>query len=186
MEKETDSLKLKISRQTPRILFMGEDVSLAHIVRPLVLADALQKEYEILFASGGRYAHLIKERGIVHYNIYTQSAESFLSRVSKGQNASTAEDFAKAVEADLEIIEELSPDLIVGDLRLSLGISATFTKTPYISIMNAHWSPYSTLVSPPPEHPLVSILGVKLASLLMPMLVPGSRCFGNLQKKIKK
>lgn len=172
MEKETSSPKLKISKQTPRILFIGEDVSLAHIVRPMVLADALQNEYEVLFASGGRYSHLIEERGITHHNIYTQSAEIFLSRVAKGQNACNAEDFARAVEADLAIIEELSPDLIVGDLRHSLGISAKFTKTPYISIMNAHWSPYSTLVPPPPEHPIVSILGVKVASLLMPVLTP--------------
>lgn len=172
MEKETSSPKLKTSGQTPLILFIGEDVSLAHVVRPLILAATLQNEYEVIFASGGRYEHLVKERGIGHHKIFTQSAESFLSRVAKGQNASTTEDFAKAVEADLSIIKELSPDLIVGDLRLSLGISAKYTKTPYISIMNAHWSPYSTLVPPPPEHPIVKILGVKIASLLMPVLTP--------------
>ena len=45
-------------------------------------------------------------------------------------------------ENDLALIKSYRPDLIVGDFRLSLSISARVAGIPYAAISSAHWSPY--------------------------------------------
>jgi len=164
--------KTKGKHTEPRILFMGEDVALSHVVRPLVLAQAIKGSYEVFFAAGQKYAELIKGSGIEYHAVWTLSAEAFVERLSKGKDAWLPEDFSREVEADIALIKEIQPDLVVGDLRWSLGISAAATKTPYLSLLNAHWSPYYTLTCPPPELPIVKLLGVKLSTVLMPVLAP--------------
>jgi UDP:flavonoid glycosyltransferase YjiC (YdhE family) len=48
-----------------RILFIGEGVCIAHVVRPLVLAQAPDKlKYDVIFASGSEYKDIILKTGI--------------------------------------------------------------------------------------------------------------------------
>lgn len=44
----------------------------------------------------------------------------------------------KYVEADLRVLDEIAPDLVVGDLRISLSVSARLAGIPYIAIANAY------------------------------------------------
>jgi UDP:flavonoid glycosyltransferase YjiC (YdhE family) len=157
----------------PRILFWGEELALSHVVRPLVLAHAVAEKYEVIFATGGRYAELVESYGFKPRKVWTLSTELFMERLSKARDAWEPEEISRQVKDELQLIDELSPDLIVGDLRWSLGTSAELTKTPYISIVNAYWAPYCTLPVPTPEFPFVKLIGVKLSSRLMPLLAPG-------------
>jgi UDP:flavonoid glycosyltransferase YjiC (YdhE family) len=156
----------------PRILFIGEDVALSHVVRPLVLAQAVKDSYEICLAAGKQYEGLCKRSCIDYRSIWTLSSDLFVARLAKGQDAWSAEEILQEVEADIALIEEIQPDLVIGDLRWSLGISAAVTKTPYLSLLNAHWSPYYTETCPAPELPIVKLLGVKLSTVLIPVLAP--------------
>jgi len=46
----------------PRILFVAEAVTLAHVARPAVLAQALDRDvYEVFFATASRYNELFPE-----------------------------------------------------------------------------------------------------------------------------
>ncbi|MEJ2610355.1 MAG: glycosyltransferase [Candidatus Thiodiazotropha sp.] len=156
----------------PRLLFWGEDLALSHVVRPLVLANAIRDKYEVLFATGERYAHLVEDYGLTPLKVWSLSSDVFMERLSKGRDGWQAKEISCQVKDELALIKEFSPDLIIGDLRWSLGTSAELTKTPYISMINAYWGPYCTLPVPTPEFPFVKILGVKLSSLLMPLLAP--------------
>lgn len=164
--------KIKSKYSKPRILFMGEDIALSHVVRPLVLADAIRNDYDVIFATGERYAHLIQERNIAYKQTWTVPSDLFISRIAKGEDAWSVEDFSREVEEDLALIKEISPDLIIGDLRYSLAISSPLSQIPYISLTNTYWTPHYNLTPPPPELPFVKILGVKISSLLMPLLLP--------------
>jgi UDP:flavonoid glycosyltransferase YjiC (YdhE family) len=63
--------------------------------------------------------------------------------------------------------------MVVGDLRLSLSISAKVARIPYASLINAYWSPYAVRDGfPLPDHPIVELLGVKLASRFFPLAAP--------------
>jgi UDP:flavonoid glycosyltransferase YjiC (YdhE family) len=142
------------------------------VVRPLVLAHSVKDSYEICLAAGNKYAELCNVSSIDYRSIWTISADLFVDRLVKGQDGWFTEDFLQEAKADISLIEEIQPDLVIGDLRWSLGISATVTKTPYLSLLNAHWSPYYTETCPPPELPIVKLLGVKLCTVLTPVLAP--------------
>jgi UDP:flavonoid glycosyltransferase YjiC (YdhE family) len=156
-----------------RIIFFAEDVTLAHVTRPLVLANSLDRHrYEIFFATGERYRYLLENLGHSLYTIPTLSSQIFLDRLAKGQPVYTKDDLKASVKADLELLSELSPDLVIGDFRLSLGISAKLAEIPYAALTNAHWSPYSTLSFPLPEHRLVNIFGVRTSRFFLKILQP--------------
>jgi UDP:flavonoid glycosyltransferase YjiC (YdhE family) len=156
----------------PRILFWGEELALSHVVRPLVLADSVRDRYEVIFVTGERYSDLVASYGFKPRKAWTLSSDLFMERLSKGKDCWEPEEISRQVKDELALIDELSPDLIVGDLRWSLGTSAELTKTPYISIVNAYWAPYCTLPVPTPEFPFVKLIGVKLSAKLMPLLAP--------------
>lgn len=165
-------LPLKSNHSKPRILIFGEELALSHVVRPMVLANAIKDDYEVIFASGDRYAHLVNEQELPYRKIQSIPAEVFIDRIAKGKDAFTTAEFSQQTREELELITEVRPDLIIGDLRMSLGISSEVAKIPYIALINAYWSPYSTLTPPPPEMPFVKILGVKLSTYLLPKLAP--------------
>jgi UDP:flavonoid glycosyltransferase YjiC (YdhE family) len=102
----------------------------------------------------------------------TISSEKFLKRLAGGRPVYTLDELKLSVWHDLKLLEELSPDLVVGDFRLSLGISAQLAGIPYASLTNAHWSPYSTLSFPLPEHFLIKIFGVRISRFFLRMFLP--------------
>lgn len=156
-----------------RILFVAENVTLAHVTRLIVLASALDKNrYEIIFATGQQAVQLVESASFTCRTIPTLDSETFIKRLAKGERVYTTEELRRSVEADLALIKQEQPDLIVGDFRLSLGISAPLSHIPYISIVNAHWSPYCSAKTPLPELPMTKLLGVAVSGFLFKLLQP--------------
>ena len=146
-----------------RILFVAEAVSLAHVARLALLAGALDRaRYEVWFASA-RFPELVFTGAkLQRRHLFSQAPEHTLARIARGQRPWEEATLERYVMNDLGLLEELRPDLVVGDFRLSLAISAPRTGTPYASLINAYWSPYGVRGAfPIPEHPLVRMLGVE-------------------------
>jgi len=156
-----------------RVLFVSEAVTLAHISRPLALAQALDRgRYAISFACGDAWSNFIEAAGFERRRIPTMSSEEFASRLAKGHRVFTRSRLTQYVEAELELFRNTSPDLVVGDFRVSLRISAAIAKVPYVALANAYWSPFSTLPFPMPEHPSVRIFGPRIARAFLPAVLP--------------
>jgi UDP:flavonoid glycosyltransferase YjiC (YdhE family) len=178
----------KSGSKKPRVLFIGEAVTLAHVTRPLVLADSLNRDqYHIVFACGSYYQNLIGKAGYDFREISTISPELFYERLANGKPLYTTKELENYVASELELFSRVLPDFVVGDFRISLGISTEIAGIPYAALANAHWSPYSNLPVPLPEHPAVRFFGVKLSRLLFPLLQPvifrfHSRGFNRLRK----
>jgi UDP:flavonoid glycosyltransferase YjiC (YdhE family) len=170
----SDSQTAKVvSGRRPRILFVSEAVTLAHLARPIVLAQELDPAcYEVVLASDPRYRALLPDLTIQFRAIRTISSERFLEALARGRPLFDAETLREYVREDLEVIEETSPDLVVGDLRLSLAISARVAGVPYLTITNVYWSPYARLRFPMPELPLTKWVGVPLAKALFGIVRP--------------
>jgi UDP:flavonoid glycosyltransferase YjiC (YdhE family) len=179
----------RFENRKPRILFVGEAVSLAHVTRPLVLAQALDRNrYEISFACGSNYRKLVADAGHPFHSLHTLPPELFLRRLELGAPLYDRQTLARCVEDELKLFAALQPDLIVGDFRVSLGISALRAQIPYVNICNAHWSPFSTLDFPVPELPLTRIAGPSIAGWLIrktaPFVFPfHARAFNSLRKE---
>ena len=160
-------------RAHKRILFVAEAVTLAHLARPLALAQALDdSRYESILACAPRYATLIGDRAPPLREIYSISNEQFLERLARGRPVYDIETLRRYARDDLALIDEVRPDLIVGDFRLSLSVSARVAGIPYMAITNAYWSPYVRQRIPLPEHPSSRILGLSGAEAVFRVVHP--------------
>lgn len=128
-----------------RILFVGEAVTLAHVARPYMLASSLRSnEFEVHFAAAPHYTGIFTNSGTIrHHNIYSQTPAQFERILRTGGILYTEETLRHYVEEDIQLLNKISPDIVVGDMRLSLAVSASLLQIPYIAISNAIWSPYA-------------------------------------------
>lgn len=163
----------KAASRRRRVLFVGEGVTLAHVVRPLEMASLLAPgDFEVLFACDARYEGLVREKGLTHVSLPCIDPADFRRRVYKAEALCTAGELRLQVAEDLRLMDAWRPELVVSDFRLSLGISAERAGTPHIAFSNAHWSPRARLECPVPDHPLVGILGVPVMKRLLPLALP--------------
>ncbi|MBF0674670.1 nucleotide disphospho-sugar-binding domain-containing protein [Pseudomonas sp.] len=144
-----------------KILFVSEDITLAQIVRLKALADCLENEpYEVHFASGNFDEKLLGSAAYRHWPIRVIDkayADSAVAECRRLYETATLEAY---IEDDLRVIREVQPDLIIGDLRLSLPISAKVAGIPFAALINAYWSTEVDREEfPVPDHPLEPRVG---------------------------
>lgn len=156
-----------------RVLFFSEAVTLAHLARPLVLAQSLDKaEYVVQFAVDSRYSQFIDDASLDRQPIQSLGSELFLDALSRGAPLYDAPTLEAYVRQDLELIEAFQPDIVVGDFRLSLAVSARLAKVPYITVSNIYWSPFAIQRYTVPELPFTRLLGPALAQRVFDIARP--------------
>jgi UDP:flavonoid glycosyltransferase YjiC (YdhE family) len=136
------------------VLLFGEAVSLAHVVRPLVLAQALDpQKYDIHFACDARYQALIGASPHIQYwPIGSIPGKAFTTAVDRGGFPPSERDLEGYVRQELDLLSKLRPSLAVSDTRFTVSISAELTHTMHAALANVHWSPYRLLgFDPNPE-----------------------------------
>lgn len=164
-----------------RVLFIGESVTLAHTGRPVTLAMGADfSRYDVFVACSRKYHHLLADAPFTLKTIESIPSERFLKSVAVGSPIFRLADLRRYVEDDLRLIEEVKPDIVIGDLRLSLEVSAPLSNTPHIAITNAYWSPYGRQRFPFPEHPLTKLVGNRFASLLYRCTRPAAFAYHTL------
>ncbi|NRR31335.1 glycosyltransferase [Oxalobacteraceae bacterium] len=156
-----------------KILFIAEAVTLAHVGRPLALAQALDPQrYELHFACAPGYEEFFKQSGLNHWAIHSIPGAQFLAALAAGKPVYQEQTLLGYVEDDLRLINELRPDRIVGDFRLSLSVSARVAGVPYIALINAYWSPYVAVRYQVPEIGLSKLLPLAVANSLFRAVRP--------------
>ena len=160
--------------QQRRILFVAEAVTLAHVTRPLVLAQALDPaRYELHFACADGYEKLLEGLPARRWSIASITPQRFMDALAKGQPIYDRATLEGYLQEDLRLLDEIRPDVVVGDFRLSLAVAAPLRGVPYFNVVNAHWSPYYVEQRAPfPEHPLGRVLGPGLAGALFRWVEP--------------
>ncbi len=161
------------TRNKPIILLVAEAVTLAHFARIATLAKALDPSaYEVVVASDPRYAGLEKPFGGAFHPIRSIPSAEFAQSLAQGRPLYSVETLTQYVEDDLALLDSVKPDLVVGDFRLSLAVSAPLRRIPYAAVVNAYWSPYAATAYPVPDLPMTRILGVRLAQRLFDTVRP--------------
>jgi UDP:flavonoid glycosyltransferase YjiC (YdhE family) len=156
-----------------RVLFVSEAVTLAHVARPFVLSRALDPaRYEVVLAAAPRYQALFGDWVAQARPIRSLSGEQFLEALAHGRPLYDVATLRAYVREDLEVIRETAPDVVVGDFRLSLAVSARVAGVPYLTVTNAYWSPYARQRFPMPELPLSRRVGIPVARTLFGMVRP--------------
>jgi UDP:flavonoid glycosyltransferase YjiC (YdhE family) len=137
------------SRNLKKLLFFAEGATLAHVVRPLLLAKALDLTlFDITFCRPRAFLNITDPLPFRTIDLKCQDGKIFVNRLERGvplYDFPTLEDY---VRDDLSIIDDVQPDVIIGDFRLSLSVSARLKKVPYITLCDAYWSPEYTVDAP--------------------------------------
>ena len=156
-----------------RILFFAEGATLAHVARPLVLARQLDiTAFEILFARPSGFRWLTGDSGLAELDLDCQDAAIFARRLDRGLPLYDFPTLNRYVQADLALIDQVNPDVVIGDFRLSLSVSARLRKVPYITICDAYWSPESALTPMLPAMSFTPYVPLSLASALFRRVAP--------------
>lgn len=160
-----------ISRK--KILFVAEAVTLAHVGRPLLLAHGLPgKQYEVHFACTDGYDFCFRQSALQRWRIASISSKQFLQALAQGRPVYDEATLRAYVDDDLRLLQAVQPDLVVGDFRLSLSVSARLLQIPYIALGNAYWSPYVRQHYTVPSLPLTRRLPLWLAAPLFHLVRP--------------
>ncbi len=104
--------------------------------------------------------------------MYAIGTRAYLEAVDKGRPVFSFPTLERYVEEDLRLIREHGPDLVIGDFRLSLAVSARLEKVRYWAISNAYWSPLSSARLDIPVHWTTRMLGPRLAQTVFNAVSP--------------
>ena len=156
----------------PRILLFSEAVTLAHVARPAAIGSALEDSYEVHLACDPRFNHLLGAHLPERHSIYSIEPDQFLLALARGAPLYDDATLNAYVEDDLRVIARVRPEVIIGDMRLSLAVSAALAGVPYIALTNAYWSPYCRQRFTVPELPFTALLGPQLGQLVFSLARP--------------
>jgi len=151
---------------------MPEGTILAHVGRTLTLAHALSSlQVEIRFAASGEHAERISRSGWPVAPVHTRSRKELFDQMARKGNAFTREQLEEYVEDERRVLGEIRPDIVIGDFRPSLCISAVSMRIPYVSVVNAVWTSHCAVrFAPPLTMPLTKIFGQTLLEIVQPYL----------------
>ncbi len=148
-----------------RILFLAEGATMTHFVRPVALADSLTPklaEFDLYLYAPERFAPYLGQKPYLTGKLKTMPGEDFLANLARGRPLFPAAVIRRYVHEDRDLIQNIQPDLVVGDMRPSLPISARLEKVPCAVLVNAYWSPFAKRRSILPELPLTQIIAPRL------------------------
>lgn len=155
-----------------KILVIGDSMSLAHVARAMVLARQLDEEgHHVLFATGKPHQELAHQEGFDSYQVECVPPSQALAAIRRGSHIFDLATVSRYVKSDLALIDETSPDLIVGDMRMSLNVSSELAGIPFWSIVSGYMTPfYSAEEHPPETFPIVRLLGQRISRAIFPGL----------------
>ncbi|MBL8449893.1 MAG: glycosyltransferase [Dechloromonas sp.] len=156
-----------------KILFFSECVTLAHLARPLVLAGAAAEAgHQVTIARSEAYAAIAAHYPFASAPLDSIAPRQFAAALASGSPLYDAATLERYVADDLRLIERIRPDVVVGDFRLSLSVSARLAGVPYTTLTNAYWSPYGTQRYTVPTLPLTRFLPIGMADALFNLARP--------------
>jgi MGT family glycosyltransferase len=150
---------------------------LAHVTRTFEVGRALRGDFghRVVFCCDGPYAHIPRDAGFEVVPVYTVDRETTMRLARRAGPCSLSwwrEACARSVRSDLDAIQSLEPDVVVGDMRWSLATSARAHGVPYVAIANACWtSQFAEPIALPEGHFTATILGERVARWAFPKLL---------------
>lgn len=156
------------------VLFMAESVTLAQVVRLSVLARSIPRSVaRVVFATSHFDPLVFRELDAEQVVVKGPNPNVALDAVARGKPYHDLSSLEASVAEDHRVFERVQPDLVVGDLRPSLAVSAREAQIPYANLINAYWSPRAVRDRVPmPDHPIVSLVGVERAARYFPKAMP--------------
>ena len=156
-----------------KILFLAEGATLAHVARPVLLAASLDPaRFEVTLARPASHAWVSEGCCADIRTLACQDSAVFTHRLARGLPLYDTATLERYVADDLALIDAVEPDVVVGDFRLSLSVSARLRGVPYATVCDAYWSPERPLRATLPVLPFTRFTPIPLARLLFDAVSP--------------
>src|SRR5262245_19986976 len=161
-------------RPTRTVALFADGGFLAHVTRAFEVGRVLASTYghRVVFCGDGPYMHIPRDAGFEVRPVYTVDRDTTIRLARRAGLCSLRwwrAECARSVASDLEVLEAVRPDVVVGDMHWSLCTSARITKIPYVAVTNAAWTRwYAEPIEPPAGHFSTKILGERLCRALFP------------------
>ena len=156
-----------------KVLFFAEGATLAHVARPLVLAKGLDPElFNVVLCRPKSFSWMTVNSPFTVIDLKCQDGSVFAQRLESGAPLYDFETLCNYVEADLGLIDREKPDVIIGDFRISLSVSARLRSIPYITICDAYWSPERPLKPQLPVMKFTRFTPIKLSEFFFRHISP--------------
>ena len=132
-----------LQRNEHRLLIFFHGYSLAHVIRPLVVARSLrQRGYEVLFAGRGPHTQRIAAEGFTVCDAETMPQQRIDEHLDRGVYEYYDDDWiARCIKAERTLVRQLKPSLLIGDLRPTLRLTAAWEGIDIASIEAAYNQP---------------------------------------------
>jgi UDP:flavonoid glycosyltransferase YjiC (YdhE family) len=159
-----------IFKMKPR-LFIFPFHLLSHYLRCIALAKKWSGTYEIWFAGSSKYEDYITKEGFRIFNFkgideheVMKSSNQFLFDWLNEKNLESQ--FLEQIQ----IIQTYQPEVVMGDMSVTLKMAAEYCKVKYISLVNSYMTPYYLPVRKiSRKHPNYKIVKYFPAPILNPL-----------------
>ena len=175
---------------TPRALLFADANFLAHVSRLLEVGRVLRGDHglSVSFAGEGPYLSLVRDEGFDVHPCFTVPKEKTLNLARRG----TLVDpwwwhrvVADSIRSDIDVIERVRPQVVLGDMHWSLRASSLSCGVPYVSLVNASWTNhFSHPIAALDGHLLTTLLGRGVATRTFPAFKRGALWFWALPYKL--
>ncbi|MFZ2974450.1 MAG: nucleotide disphospho-sugar-binding domain-containing protein [Ferribacterium limneticum] len=156
-----------------KVLFVAEGATLAHVARPLMLAKGVDaRQFNVTLCRPAAFSKLTTGLPFPVLNLECQDAPTFARKLEHGAPLYDFPTLCRYVDADLALFDQEKPDVVVGDFRLSLSVSARLRSIPYIAICDAYWSPERPLSTPLPVFRFTRYAPIPLTEFLFRRIAP--------------
>lgn len=162
-----------MSNESKKIVFFCESVTLAHVARCRLLADELaKKEHAIIFYCDDHFNRFFPQPNYQIKRLDCTAPDTFIEWNLKSQPIWPAIRIREYLKRDELILTEENPDLVIGDMRHTLQISARKQNIPYLNVINGYWCSSRDFALPIPDVPVRRALGTYFSQLLFDLLKP--------------
>ncbi|MBA3680086.1 MAG: hypothetical protein H0W73_02700 [Bacteroidetes bacterium] len=113
---------------------------MSHYLRCIELAKQY-KHYEILFAYSKKYNSFVKKAGFGSFNVETFNPVEVM-KCAEEFNFSwlNTENIKRVFKSQIKIINELKPDMVIGDTSPTLKMATEACQIKYVALMNGYMS----------------------------------------------
>lgn len=129
-------------------------------------------QFEVTLCRPESFSKLTAGLAFPVLELESQDAKIFAQKLAYGAPLYDFPTLCRYVDEDFTLIDQIQPDVIVGDFRLSLSVSARLRSLPYIAICDAYWSPERALNPPLPVLSISKYAPIPVAEWIFRRVAP--------------
>jgi len=127
-----------------KVLLLPVGLGLAHTGRLIMIARELHKKgVEVVFGAGADAPEVLQKENLPFFTLPEFDRAIYERKIKKNNFfVYTGKLIKQFVQSELKLLQQIKPDAVVYDLRLTAKISAKIAEIPTVSVANADSTPF--------------------------------------------